>query len=256
VRDDQDFPYDREALCGAVAELCAFRGQAREVALLTFADVDVNQEGYDNWNGGTYEWSLTLRVPSSLYVQFEKGDLEEAQKVLTDTLLEVEKNDNHHKSIVVAVTLKPRPDWRQLSLQWLRGEGINNQGRVRSDNVAARQDDGLLFRSQPEIFMYRAFKELGVTFAPLPVFLRGGPNYQRIEPDFVLFKSKHLMIIEVDGDTVHRETPAEADKRTRLFKYEGAFVEHVAASECDTQEKAMACAKRLLTSFQQLLSNR
>lgn len=253
---DEGFPYDRDFLCGAVAELCAIRGQAREVALLTFAEIEVNQEGYDNWNGGTYEWSLTLRVPAALYAQFDKDELELAQRVLTDTLDKVESDNNHRMRFLVAVTLKPRPDWRQHSLQWLRGEGINNQGRVRSDNVAARQDDGLLFRSQSEILMYRALKELGVTFAPLPVFLRGGPNYQRIEPDFVIFKSKLLMIIEVDGDTVHRETPAEADKRTRLFKYEGAFVEHVAASECDTQEKATACAKRLLAILQQLSNNR
>ena len=253
---DEGFPYDRESLCGAVAELCAIRGQAREVALLTFAEIDVNQEGYDNWNGGTYEWALTLRIPSNLYAQFDKQELEEARKVLTNTLSEVESDENHHMRFLIAVTLKPRPDWRHQSLQWLRGEGINNQGRVRSDNVAARQDDGLLFRSQPEILLYRSIKELGVTFAPLPVFLRGGPSYQRIEPDFVIFKNNLMMIIEVDGDTVHRETPAEADKRTRLFKYEGAFIEHVAASECDTQEKATACAKRLLGILQQLSSNR
>jgi len=37
--------------------------------------------------------------------------------------------------------------------------------------------DGLLFRSQPEINLYRAFKALGITFAPLPVFIRGGETY-------------------------------------------------------------------------------
>ena len=46
---------------------------------------------------------------------------------------------------------RAREDWRNDQIAWLRGEGINNQGRVRSDNVASRQEDGLLFLSMPEI---------------------------------------------------------------------------------------------------------
>ena len=54
------------------------------------------------------------------------------------------------------------------------------------------------------------------------------------------------MIVEVDGDTVHQENPAVADQRTRIFKYEGAFIERVLASQCESQEKARACAADLL----------
>ena len=59
-----------------------------------------------------------------------------------------------------------------------------------------------------------------------------------------------VMIVEVDGDTVHRWTPAEADKRTRAFKLEGAIIEHVAASDCDTYEKARQCAGMLLAALE------
>ena len=44
----------------------------------------------------------------------------------------------------------------------LSGEGITNQGRVRSDNIAARVHDGLLFRSRPEVLFYEALKRKGV----------------------------------------------------------------------------------------------
>lgn len=71
---------------------------------------------------------------------------------------------------------------------WLTGNNINNQGRVRSDNIATRASDGLLFRSQPEIFFYKALKSLGVPFAPLPVFVKGVESYGRIEPDFFIVK--------------------------------------------------------------------
>lgn len=123
---------------------------------------------------------------------------------------------------------------------------IHNQGRVRSNNVAGLEHDGLRFRSQPEIYLYDALKAAGVTFAPLPVFLRGGTNYQRLEPDFVIFKDKILLILELDGGKTHRETPVQADRRLSLFKHEGAFIERVEASECSTATQAKSCATRLI----------
>src|SRR5690606_35974377 len=101
-------------------------------------------------------------------------------------------------------------DWRENAKTWIAGLNISNQGRVRSDNLAPHTCDGLRFRSQPEINLYKALKSLGVTFAPLPVFIRGGEDYQRIEPDFVILQDGILLIVEVDGDTTHQETPVEA----------------------------------------------
>jgi hypothetical protein len=134
-------------------------------------------------------------------------------------------------------------------MAWLRGEGITNQGRVRSDNIAAREHDGLLFRSQEEINLYRALKSAGVSFAPLPVFVRGGREYRRIEPDFVVVKGGMIAVVEVDGDTVHQESPAEAHARTTMLVHEGAHVERVKASDCATPEKAKECADRVLASL-------
>lgn len=109
------------------------------------------------------------------------------------------------------------PQWREKAAAWLTGSKVSNQGRVRSNNVAPLTVDGLLFRSQPEIHLYRALKALGVSFAPLPVFVRGGESYSRIEPDFVVVHAGITMIVEVDGDTVHQETPAEAHARTSML---------------------------------------
>ena len=133
---------------------------------------------------------------------------------------------------------------------------MSNQGRARSDNVASKQADGLLFRSQPEIHLYRAFKTLGVTFAPLPVFVRGGESYRRIEPDFLVLKGGLVLQVEVDGDTVHRETPLEAQNRTNMMVHEGVHVERVNAADCGTIEKAKATAQRLLGILEKLRSNR
>jgi hypothetical protein len=107
---------------------------------------------------------------------------------------------------------------------------------VRSANIAARQYDGLLFRSDEEVNLYRAFKALGVRFAPMPVFVRGGNSYRRIEPDFVVVKGGMVAVIEVDGK--HQESPVEAHDRTPMLVHEGAHVERVRASDCSTLEGA------------------
>jgi hypothetical protein len=145
-------------------------------------------------------------------------------------------------------------DWRKQMLAWLRGEGVTNQGRVRSDNIAARQYDGLLFRSDQEINLYRAFKALGVTFAPLPVFVRGGNEYRRIEPDFIVVKGGMIAVIEVDGN--HQESPVEAHDRTTMLVHEGAHVERVKAAECETFEQARECAGRILASLAKVRASR
>jgi very-short-patch-repair endonuclease len=95
-----------------------------------------------------------------------------------------------------------------------------------------------------------------VSFAPLAVFVRGGSTYRRIEPYFVIFKDGRLMIVEVDGDTVHHETPAEAHDRTTMLVHEGAHVERIKASQCDTPEKALQTAKTLVQLFDKLRASR
>jgi len=116
--------------------------------------------------------------------------------------------------------------------------------------------DGLLFRSQPEIFLYKTLKSSGVSFAPLPVFIRGGESYKRIEPDFFIVKDGITMVVEVDGDTVHQESPAEAHARTTMLAHEGVHIERVKASECETQELANTCAKKILQIIEKLKVSR
>jgi hypothetical protein len=143
------------------------------------------------------------------------------------------------------------PQWRERATNWLNGSRTN-QGRVRSDNVASLSKDGLLFRSQPEIFFYQALKTLGISFAPLPVFVRGGETYSRIEPDFFIIQDGIAMVVEIDGDTVHQETPAEAHARTSMLQYEGVHIERIPARDCENFEKACKQAKKIFGLIQKI----
>jgi hypothetical protein len=252
------FPVDPGGLVASMAEILKVKGQARELAVLADSQLRITQGSYDNWNGGTSGWEVVCILPASLYARLsteERSECEARLREATEEFFRPFPNDRIDR-ILIAPAAQARDDWRSAANEWLSGRGINNQGRVRSDNIASLEVDGLLFRSEPEINLYRAFKRLGVTFAPLPVFLRGGENYVRLEPDFVLVKDGILLVVEVDGDTYHRESPAVAHRRLLPLDHEGAKIERITAQECDTAETAAACAQRLLGVIARLAMRR
>lgn len=245
---EQGFPVPVEQLLASIFELLKQQGAAREIALLLNADVSGFQFSFDNWNGGTLGWGLRLAVDMGLFSRLSDSDRNEAAQLIRDVAVPFFADFEHHEleKVLIVPKLVANPDWRAEASSYLGGGGINNQGRVRSDNIASRRCDGLLFRSEAEINLYRAFKALGVTFAPLPVFLRGGASYTRLEPDFVLLKDGVVMVVEVDGDTYHRELPVDAHQRLAPLDHEGAKIERVRANECQTPEDARTCAERLV----------
>ncbi len=234
---------DVEPLLATLARALANAGATRELAVLTSAEATL--EEYDNSYGEALS-RLNLAIPYRIFAQIQP-ELDACVAVILDTLRPLSTSISPLIAwVVIGPKLLQDDTWRDKALAWLTGEKVNNQGRVRSDNVAPRTADGLQFRSQPEIYLYQALKALGVSFAPLPVFVRGGAEYRRIEPDFVILKDGIVMVVEVDGDTYHRETPSEAHNRTTMLAHEGANIERINASQCDTPEKAATCAKRLL----------
>lgn len=251
IKMQNRFFADPEAILGSLARLFAAEGKAREVAVLTYSQPKLVETGYDNWNGGISFYSLFLHVPLNLYPQMadDRTSVEEAILAKAQIFLEKFSGDKLTE-VKIAPSVVEDSQWREKAIAWLSGEKISNQGRVRSDNVAPLSADGLLFRSQPEIHLYRALKSAGVSFAPLPVFVRGGETYSRIEPDFVIIKSGIVLVIEVDGDTVHLESPVEAHARTVMLQHEGVHIERVPASDCSTPESAKRVVQRMLSSIQ------
>ena len=246
-----------EAILATVTELLASEGRAKEVGILAHAEAILKQTDYDNWDGGVYIYTLYLQVPAWLYTQVSSGKEESEEKILAyiDSLTTPFPRD-HIRRVLISPQATEDNHWRDKAKAWVAGTGVTNQGRVRSDNIAPRECDGLLFRSESEIYLYKALKSLGVSFAPLPVFIKGGESYRRIEPDFVVIKDGIVMVIEVDGDTVHQETPEEAHNRTTMLVHEGAHVERIKASECGTTEKADISAKKLLQIITKLKLSR
>uniref|UniRef100_UPI003F4964FF hypothetical protein n=1 Tax=Cupriavidus necator TaxID=106590 RepID=UPI003F4964FF len=246
-----------EPLLASVCRQFACAGSATEVAVIVAATPKIEETSYDNWNGGTYGYTLTLEVPAHVYTQV-KPALSQLEIAIASQIKEFLRGDDNQvvDSVVIAPEVLGADQWRDKARAWLGGDGITNQGRVRSDNIAPHRLDGLLFRSIPEMLLYEALKALDIPFAPLPVFLRGGKEYRRIEPDFIVVKQGIVVQVEVDGDTVHTESPADAHARTAMLTHEGVYVERVKASECDTPERAGVCARRILAAIDRYKASR
>jgi len=254
---NKDLIQDIGLLIQNIARIYANEGNAKYVSILAKSDASAKQTGYDNWDGGTYEYSVHLDVPNQVYNDI----IDEIDEISTQLISKLNVFIHHYdqssiRQILISPKLIDIDNWQERAIDWLSGVGVTNQGRVRSNNIASREHDGLLFRSQAEIHFYDALKSAGVAFAPLTVFLRGGQTYSRIEPDFIIVKDGITMCVEIDGDTVHTETPAEAYSRTRILTNEGVIVERFLASQCSNSASAKLLAKHVLELIQRHKRNR
>jgi hypothetical protein len=155
---------------------------------------------------------------------------------------------------VVAVEIVPRleedNEWRLTATMYLAAIGLTNQGRAHSDNVAPLDFEGLKFRSGAEKRLYLALKGLAVPVAPLPVFVQGGADYERREPDFVILRQSRLCIIEVHGPLSNT-----SDERLQFLINAGAIVERVSADCCGTLAKARDAAADVLRRIDERLTS-
>jgi hypothetical protein len=144
--------------------------------------------------------------------------------------------------VKILPAIEAHPEWRTDAKAFASGNGgVSNQGRVRSDNPAWKSHDGLFFRSQAEVNFYEACKQARLVCAPLPVFLRPGKSPPfRIEPDMIIVRDGSVVQIEIDGSEFHKESPVQAQERTRAMLTEGVRVWLIDAADCATVEKAKA----------------
>lgn len=245
-------PFDLESLASSAVEALKQRGDARAIAVLVAGDITAELVNSDF---GVNYWELMIALPVSLYYAMSEGEREATQAAIAEVITPFYATSpkNGLERILLAPKLNEAHDgWRDEALRYVKGEGVTNQGRVRSDNIASLQHQGLLFRSKAELTLFTALIRAKLPVAPLPVFVRVGKSYNRLEPDFVVIYKGLTFIIEVDGDTYHRELPAEADKRLVPLTYEGVEVRRVRASELGND----AAADQVVRELMEFMSNR
>jgi len=246
---DRPWQHSDETILASIAEAFTSKGHHEAAAALLRAVPDLEQTGYDNWDGGTDVWTFSIEVDFATFHSWSEEERSELQSAADRIIGPFLPESGHWANVKFRPAPVQTDGWRDRVSQSIFGDGINNQGRVRSDNVAPIELDGLRFRSHAETLVYKELKRSGVPFAPLPVFLRGGRDYSRVEPDFVLFREGVCVFVEIDGPH-HRETPADAFYRLKVFQDEGVVLERIKVEHCDTPAKAAHCVKVLLQALE------
>lgn len=245
-----------EAVLAVAARQLVRNTQIEAVSILVNAGCRLEHWEHDNWNGGQETWRLSLSIAADAYFNLEAR--EDREKEITHALVipmeALSASDKMFARIIPSLT--EDYDWRRKVKGQITGEGITNQGRGRSDGIATIEHDGLLFRSSPEVYFYKALKRSGVPFAPLSVVLHGGASFRRIEPDFIVYKEGLVMIVEVDADNYHSETPAAAHARLKFLMDEGVNLERINVNACDTSQKAIEAVNGILATMEKLRRSR
>jgi very-short-patch-repair endonuclease len=239
-------PFPIEDFLASVTAALKVRGDARSTAVLLEAECEFGWEASDF---GVDYWSLRMGIPIHIFHALEHDEVPGIENAILDvgkTFFSSRASDSL-SAVKVAPTVVPAPPhWRKEALAFVKGEGITNQGRVRSDNIASKQHRGLLFRSEAEVTLFQAMTRARLAVAPLPVFVRIGKSYHRLEPDFVVVYKGLTFVVEVDGDTFHKESPADADKRLIPLTHEGVEVRRIKATDVATDSLADTAVQDLV----------
>jgi len=60
------------------------------------------------------------------------------------------------------------------------------------------------------------------------------------------------MIVEIDGDCYHTETPAAADRRLKFLREQGVRIERIPASACNMPQKATQAVNLIIRTIDKL----
>jgi very-short-patch-repair endonuclease len=245
--DENDKPFPIEDFLASVTEALKIRGDARAITVIA-----EGESRFDSWfqeDVLIFFWTLNITLPIHIFYALSDEELLEVKRAIGNVGEPLLASAG--VGLLSAVEIRPKMDqatetWREEAIRFVKGEGVTNQGRVRSDNIASQQHQGLLFRSKAEITLFEAMKRAQLAVAPLPVFVRVGNRQNRIEPDFVVVRNGLTFVVEVDGDTYHKESPADADKRLVPLTIEGVEVRRIRAADVATDALADAVVRGLI----------
>ncbi|HYT92118.1 MAG TPA: hypothetical protein VEL76_25610 [Gemmataceae bacterium] len=119
------------------------------------------------------------------------------------------------------------------------GEAVSGLNNCFFKTAQTIKHDELNFRSPAEIAVYDELKTRHLLFFPNAAAVLGGDKPENREPDFLICDKGKWGILEVMGDTYHKNA-AKDHARARLFKTHGVTcIEFFSADECGSQPIAV-----------------
>ena len=138
------------------------RGNDKYCQLIQRAEVSVVNSDYDNWNGGTYGYTVYLNLPVKVYASLSKEEVEEAEKELATSLNEAIKGDeNSYFNTQIA------PRFTQSDINWEQIGGESGKIQLRDELNAIKDLMISVATGGPKIQSVEArYKSLQASIAP------------------------------------------------------------------------------------------
>ncbi len=129
-------PEDIEQTLATIHALLRAEGMNDAAAIVREYPAQVEQTGYDNWNGGTNIWEFQFKLLAQDYARLgaKRAQLEEQITARLKTAIEHETQDWYSAKIVPA--REQRADWRSDTSDLPRQTRINVLDGLRLENVA------------------------------------------------------------------------------------------------------------------------
>jgi hypothetical protein len=254
--EEDTFKEKFDIILAAAARILTNVRRMDEANILVHARITIHQTQWD----GMCIW---LHLPIDVMTQL-KDKAHDIEMCIRDAMYEAASSvifieDNNFG---LSINLKHdceggyTEEWRQEIKSVISGESVTNQGRAHSKNIAAIQHHNLLFRSRAEVNFFDAAVKRGLALAPLPVFVQTDRTQRRTEPDFIIIKDGIFLIVELDGNEFHRETPVAAQERLAFLTQEGAQLYRIESGQCKTMPGAEMCANKVLAYIDKIKSHR
>lgn len=101
---DVHFTKDIRPLMATLAELAEHGGDAIEREVLKVAQAKLEEPEYDNWDGGTYYYTLKLVIPVAVFARLGNG-VNELEQQISTRIGQVLRGGDHHR--ITAVVIQP-----------------------------------------------------------------------------------------------------------------------------------------------------
>lgn len=130
------FADDPERYLATAADLLAAEQMTEAAAVLRTAGFRVEETGYDNWNGGTRQWTVYLLLDAKSYTQLgaRRPAIEEQIGARLKPILDQFGSDWY--SVTISPKVEPHPEWRHSQGDVSRATRQNIVDGLKLDSVA------------------------------------------------------------------------------------------------------------------------
>lgn len=109
------------------------RGDDDICKLIQQAEVSVENTDYDNWNGGTYGYTVYVNLSVKEYANLSKDEIKNAEKTISESLNEVTKGDNNNY-----FNVQISPKFMRSDINWDLVGGQTGKEQMKRDLEAIR----------------------------------------------------------------------------------------------------------------------